>query len=119
MTAPTFSYPAHQGSGGLTVNPRIFQAELGDGYEQRTQAGLVASDVRYKYQAKNANNTDVEAMIAFFDALGPGVRPFYWTIVGEISPRLWVQDGDYRKLNEKGSSSDFQITFKQWHGAEE
>jgi len=118
MPAPTFTYEAHVGSGGLTVRPRIFQAELGDGYEQRSQAGLVPSEKRYKYLAKDADNTDIAAMMSFFDSLN-GVRPFYWTIPGDSSPILWIQDGEYRKINEKATSSDFAITFKKWNGAEE
>ena len=118
MAAPTFSYEASQGSGGLTIKPRIFQTDLGDGYEQRSQAGLIPNDKRYKFLAKDRDNDDVEAMMVFFDALN-SVRPFYWTIPGDGSPTLWVQDGEYRKLNEKATSSDFTITFKKWNGAEE
>lgn len=118
MAAPTFNYEAHRGSGGHTVKPRIFQAALGDGYEQRTQAGLIAQDRMYKFMAKDADNTTVQAMETFLDGLN-AVRPFYWTRPGGSGPELWVQDGEYRRLNEKATSSDFQVTFKRWYGAEE
>lgn len=118
MAAPTFNYQAHRGSGGHVVKSRIFQAALGDGYEQRTQAGLIGQDRMYKFTAKDEDNTTVEAMENFLDDLN-SVRPFYWTRPGSSTPELWIQEGEYRRLNEKASSSDFQVTFKRWYGAEE
>jgi phage-related protein len=118
MAAPTFNYQAHRGSGGHVVKSRIFQAALGDGYEQRTQAGLIGQDRMYKFAAKDEDNATVEAMEDFLDDLN-SVRPFYWTRPGSSTPELWIQEGEYRRLNEKASSSDFQVTFKRWYGAEE
>lgn len=119
MAAPTFNYEASQGSGGLEVAPRLFQTALGDAYEQRSTAGLVASDQTYKFLAKDRDTVDIDAMTAFLDGLGPGVRPFYWTKPGDGAPTLWVQDGAYRTPNEKATSKDLQVTFKKWNGAEE
>lgn len=118
MAAPTFPYEASQTSGGHEVKSRIYQTNLGDAYEQRTQAGLVAQDRMFNFTAKDRDNTVIVAMETFFDALN-SVRPFFWTQPGGSGPVLWIQDGEYRRINEKATSSDFLITFKRWYGAEE
>jgi phage-related protein len=118
MAAPTFDYEASQTSGGHEVKSRIFQTKLGDAYEQRTQAGLVAQDRTFNFTAKDRDNTIIEAMEAFLDNLN-SVRPFFWTRPGGSGPELWIQDGDYRRINEKATSSDLLVKFKLWYGAEE
>lgn len=119
MPAPTFNYVPWQGSGGLTATPRVFTSKLGDGYQQRTQAGLIAEDTTYRFLAKDADVSEIADMITFLKGLGPGVRPFYWTLPNTSEPLLWIQEGEYSIQNEKATSADFSVTFMKWHGAEE
>ncbi len=118
MAAPTFNYVPWQGSGGLSVTPRVFTSKLGDGYQQRSQAGLVANDTKYKFLAKDADVSEIADMITFLEDLA-AVRPFYWTAPNAAGPLLWIQDGEYSVQNEKATSADFSVTFMRWHGAEE
>lgn len=119
MAAPTFDYVPDEGAGGLKVKPLIFRARMGDGYEQRTSAGIVKSEQSYQFAVKNTDYATIADMITFLDGLGPGVRPFFWTKPGDVSPILWIQDGDYTKSNEKPNSADLSVMFMKWNGAEE
>lgn len=118
MAAPTFTWGAWQGSGGLTTKGRVRIVKLGDGYEQRSQMGLVPKDEMYRFKRPNDDRTTIDAITAFLDDLGPEVRPFYFTRPFGSS-ELWIQDGEYSITNEKASSADFSVTFKRWYGAEE
>jgi len=118
MAAPTFTWDAWQGSGGLKGKSNVRKVQFNDGYEQRAQLGLVPQTDRYKFRRPNDSRTNIDAIIAFLQALGPEVRPFYWTRPFGTS-QLWIQEGDYDVTNEKADSADFSVTFKQFHGAEE
>lgn len=118
MAAPTFTYDAWQGSGGLKGKSKVRKVKLGDAYEQRSQMGLVPKTDEYSFRRPDDSRANIDAMIAFLDALGPEVRPFYWTRPFG-TPELWIQEGDYAVTDEKASSATFSVKFVRFHGAEE
>ena len=118
MTAPTFNYTPHDSSPGSREVPRVRMSKMGDGYEQRSSAGLNDFDQFWELAFDNEELATVNAMKTFLRARR-GVEPFYWTPPRESSPTLWIMEGEFKESNLMPNSSSFSVTFKRWYGVEE
>jgi len=90
MPAITFSPPRPP-----TVNatrkmqPKVLTASFGDGYSQRTAAGLNAQPQSWSLTWGPMSVADVDAINAFFAARA-GVEPFRWTPPRASAPRVFI-----------------------------
>lgn len=73
----TFSYTASYGA-AVTEQPNVRSIKFGDGYEQRATFGINNRPRRWDLQFRSRDNTDANAIIAFFQDAN-GVDYFNWT----------------------------------------
>jgi phage-related protein len=120
MTTPTFfpEYPPHQSSPGKSLDHRILQCQLGDGYMQTSGDGLNADTTTWDCLWADMDNAAVFLMEAFLRERG-GFRPFYWTAPGDVSPLLWHCPKGYKTPNIKPNSRNLSAVFLRWYGAAE
>lgn len=118
MAAPTFSYTPHDSSPGAREVPRVRTAMFGDGYEQRSSAGIIDFDQFWDLTFDNEDLTSISAIKTFLRARR-GVEPFWWTPPREAEAQLWVMEGEFKESNLRPNSSNLSVTFKRWFGAEE
>jgi phage-related protein len=72
-----------------TIQPRVIVASFGDGYSQRTGAGLNTQPQVWSLTWGPMGAADIDTIEAFF-AARRGVEPFRWTPPRESSPRVFV-----------------------------
>jgi len=90
MATPTFVPPYEPDTQSASPNqPRINEANFGDGYSQRTRDGLNARQDKPTWHWSALSVAEYEAMDAFFGALG-GADPFWWTPPDEAMPKKFV-----------------------------
>ena len=88
----TFTFPVGvdvaAGSSGET-EPKVRRAEFGDGYIQRSPAGINSVRDVFTVMAKNITPAQAEAIRSFMWAR-KGVEAFYWTLTDETTPRKFI-----------------------------
>ena len=90
MPAPVFTPPVPPTVGTTqTVRPRVFVAQFGDGYSQRTAAGLNAQPQIWTVSWSPVTQTHADTITNFLAARG-GVQAFRWTPPGQTTQRVFV-----------------------------
>lgn len=90
MTAPVFSPPKPPSDRTTSSRqPRVLATPFGDGYRQRTVAGLHADLATVTLVWMGLSRAQVQTIEAFV-AARKGVEAFSYTLPWEDAPRLWV-----------------------------
>lgn len=105
----TFSYTATYGA-SVEESPRVRVVNFGDGYEQRLSYGINTSPRKWNLSFKARDNTDANAIIAFFQARN-AVENFDWT-PPYGSAAKWVCRQWSRSVVSNGIS-DISATFEE------
>lgn len=118
MPASTFptTVPPSRSSPGQDVTFDHLDAEFGDGYAQRSGAGINPKRQTWSLSFENIDNDAADEITAFLDATY-GYTPFYWTAPQDTSTRLWVVDGGYTVSTINSLSKTVTAKFKRWFGA--
>lgn len=85
-----------------TTEPRVLEAQFGDGYSQRTSDLLNNVNESFALTFNNRTNTDIENIIAFFEITG-GYDSFDWTPPGESTSIKVIVD----KWNKTYITNDY------------
>lgn len=105
----TFTYDASYGA-SVTQAPTVRRIQFGDGYEQRATFGINNDARQWQLDFRAKNDTDANAIIAFFEARA-AVEAFDWTppygAAGKWVCRSWA-----RSVVADGIS-DISATFEE------
>jgi len=80
---------AHYGSAPQPVKPKVLRSEFGDGYTQRVGLGLNPVRESWMVAFKDISAAEKDAAVAFLKAKA-GAEAFYWTPIGETTPRIYT-----------------------------
>jgi len=118
MPATTFptTVPPSRTSPGKEVTYDILEANFGDGYSQRSGAGINTERVTWSLIWENIDNADAEEIETFLNNT-KGYIPFYWTAPLDDGPKLWVLDGSVAVSSIFSLSRTVTVKFKRWFGA--
>jgi phage-related protein len=94
----------------------MLEANFGDGYSQRSAAGINTRRIAWSLTWENIDNADADEIVMFLDNTF-GYTPFYWTAPGDTASRLWVLDGGHSVTTINSLSKTVTAKFKQWFGA--
>lgn len=94
--------PTYQTSLNLEFKPRT--TSYGDGYAQRSEAGVFFNRLGYEISFQNINNRELKSLVAFFEFKG-GVDDFKADILPFFSGRrfkspAWSHEYKYFNLND-------------------
>jgi phage-related protein len=104
-----FSYvPSY--SSQLKKKPRVFKAQFGDGYAQRTADGINANPQVWTLVWENITQATAAAIEALLDSYG-GHTPFTWTPPGRSEIKVVCEE--YGVRYDGFDQRNFSATFEQ------
>jgi phage-related protein len=86
------TFPAiqvHYGSAPQPVKPRVQRLDFGDGYSQRIGQGLNPISEGWDIILKDITAAEKDTVVVFFKDKN-GTEAFYWTPIGESTPRQYT-----------------------------
>lgn len=106
----TFTWTPSKGFNKKT-EPDLIIVKFGDGYSQRTPAGINALPSEWSLSFNNRSLVDADNIITFLEAR-EGSEPFTWTPTGEASS-VSVYCDEWSTMYTSHISRTIKVVFKQ------
>lgn len=97
-----------------SLQPAVYSAKFGEGYEQNTPRGINATPASWDLQFKCRSSSVADAILAFLVAQG-GYQKFQWTPPRATAPIL-VLCRKWSDTSKPGGVTSVSATFEQTFG---
>ena len=96
-----------------TSNPKLRTAQFNDGYQQRIKFGMNVNPRKWILVWTAKDETDADAIEAFFDARVSDAASFDWTPPNESSSSKWIVEGKWERSLDYANISTIRATFQE------